>query len=281
MAKIGLVFGGGGAKGAYQVGVYQALKEFGLTKKIKFISANSIGAINLLALCNDDVTLAYNLWTNLKRSDVLTFKSFKNFFKKDNFSLFSREGMLEIIKDVDIDKVSKCKRTLFVAATNETLDQPEYFKLNGLAKDEILNIVLASSAIPTVFEQVKINDYYYSDGVRYSNVPIDILKKQGCKFLYVIPLSDNQAPYEGMDNDITIIDFNYEGFKDLGIINGTLGFDKKLALERYELGYNLAKEMILYLKKEGVIATTFLEKLRSIFKKKKKYYSYKDVKREV
>ncbi|MBQ1785747.1 MAG: patatin-like phospholipase family protein, partial [Turicibacter sp.] len=46
MENIGLVFCGGGAKGAYQVGVIRVLEEFGLCDKVQAISGASIGGIN-------------------------------------------------------------------------------------------------------------------------------------------------------------------------------------------------------------------------------------------
>ena len=45
--KIGLVLGGGGAKGAYQAGALKAMKEANLIKNITYVSANSIGTINI------------------------------------------------------------------------------------------------------------------------------------------------------------------------------------------------------------------------------------------
>ena len=43
-----LCLGGGGGKGAYQLGVYRALAEYGLMDKVTAISGTSIGAINAL-----------------------------------------------------------------------------------------------------------------------------------------------------------------------------------------------------------------------------------------
>lgn len=43
---IGLVLSGGGAKGAYEVGVWQAMEEMGLAGDVKAISGTSVGAIN-------------------------------------------------------------------------------------------------------------------------------------------------------------------------------------------------------------------------------------------
>ena len=46
MENIGLVFCGGGAKGAYQIGVIRVLEEFGLCHNVQAISGASIGGIN-------------------------------------------------------------------------------------------------------------------------------------------------------------------------------------------------------------------------------------------
>lgn len=43
---IGLVLSGGGAKGAYEVGVWKAMAETGLTRDVRVISGTSIGAVN-------------------------------------------------------------------------------------------------------------------------------------------------------------------------------------------------------------------------------------------
>ena len=43
---IGLVLDGGGGKGAYQLGVWRALRETGLDQRIAQISGASVGALN-------------------------------------------------------------------------------------------------------------------------------------------------------------------------------------------------------------------------------------------
>ena len=44
--KIGLVFDGGWGKGAYQIGVWKALREIGLDKKVTAVSGSSVGGLN-------------------------------------------------------------------------------------------------------------------------------------------------------------------------------------------------------------------------------------------
>ncbi len=282
--KVGLVLGGGGGKGSYQVGVYKALKENKLVKEIKGISGTSIGALNILLFANQDVDTAEKVWANLSRKDVLTTKKLKDYFKFSNFSLLSREGMLKIFKEnVNFDTVSASKVELYVSCANITLQQGEYFSLNNKSVEEIIDYISASSAIPAVFEKVKIGESYYSDGFAYDNLPINILKEKGYNFLYVVPLSNLHEPTEETHQDITIINFKDDIFDTLGRIDGTFGFDGELSKERVELGYNNATKLIQLLRKEGVIAQSFKEKIRKLYLKitrkykPKKYYSLKDI----
>ena len=60
--NIGLVLSGGGAKGAYQVGVWKAMEEYGLTNKVKAASGTSVGALNATLFANVTTTKAQQLW---------------------------------------------------------------------------------------------------------------------------------------------------------------------------------------------------------------------------
>ncbi|MDE5556915.1 MAG: patatin-like phospholipase family protein, partial [Ruminococcus sp.] len=48
--KIGLVLSGGGAKGAYEIGVYKALSAMGAEPYIDTIAGTSVGALNAVLL---------------------------------------------------------------------------------------------------------------------------------------------------------------------------------------------------------------------------------------
>lgn len=66
---IGLVLAGGGAKGAYQVGVWRALCESGLAGRVTGISGVSIGAINTPLFLRGGWREAYELWLQLSDPD--------------------------------------------------------------------------------------------------------------------------------------------------------------------------------------------------------------------
>lgn len=59
---IGLVLEGGGGKGAYQIGVWQALRELGIEDHIRVIAGTSVGALNAALFLQGDLRRAKDLW---------------------------------------------------------------------------------------------------------------------------------------------------------------------------------------------------------------------------
>ncbi len=67
--EYGIVLEGGGARGAYQIGVWKALREAGM--KIKGVAGTSVGALNGALICMDDLEKAEEIWGNMTYSTVL------------------------------------------------------------------------------------------------------------------------------------------------------------------------------------------------------------------
>ena len=65
----GLVLEGGGAKGAYQIGAWKALRELGV--KIKGVAGTSVGALNGAMIVQNDFDTAYEVWHNISFGKIL------------------------------------------------------------------------------------------------------------------------------------------------------------------------------------------------------------------
>ncbi len=68
--KLGLVLAGGGAKGAYQVGCWRALRACGVMQ-FGAIAGTSVGALNAVLVAQDDYDKAESIWHNMSFSRVL------------------------------------------------------------------------------------------------------------------------------------------------------------------------------------------------------------------
>lgn len=265
---IGLVLGGGGAKGAYQVGVLKALKEYKLLKYVDYVSGTSIGALNAMKVLENDIEGAIDIWTNvnkdiaLSRSSIMTKLRTKSIFSRDGFKTLANEK-------IDLEKVSKSKKKCYILATpvsKKIVDAPTEFLVNGRSREDILSYLLASSAIPIVFEPVTINGIKYVDGFGVSNTPIETLKNKGCNVIFVVPLKESSDAYKYSDDNTLIVDFvsitNNQGLKD-----GTLDFVSSRCIQRMDNGYKVAKALLDKLIKEKVIAIKWYQKISLGFKK--------------
>ena len=72
--KIGLVLGGGGAKGAYQAGVLKALKEANILPYVTHVSANSIGSINALMVVDEKIEGCAEVWKTISKKECFKIK---------------------------------------------------------------------------------------------------------------------------------------------------------------------------------------------------------------
>lgn len=270
--KIGLVLGGGGAKGAYQAGVLKALKEANILSYVTHVSANSIGSINALMVVDEKIEGCAEVWKTISKKDALKLKS-----KSEKGGIFSRNGLIKILENnIDFDHVSQSDKKLYITAFNKDTQKIEYFLANGKTKEEILSYTLASSAIPYVYAPVKIGEHYYSDGFK-DNVPVRVLKNAGCDVIIIIGLRPEYHPTPEELEGISVIDFTppYQ--------LGTSRFDaldfKPANIEfRLKNGYLTAKKILDNIKDDE--KNPFYEKgaikrvLSRLFKSKIIYNSY-------
>lgn len=162
--KIGLVLSGGGARGFAHLGVIKALNENGIYPDV--ISGTSAGAIAGAFYCD-----------GYQPEEILSFFIEKGLYKYLEF-IIPKKGLIKItglLKLIDEHLNSKyfenLKTPLYVAATDINYAKPVYF-----SSGELLPAVIASSAIPVIFQPFKINDITYVDGGLTDNLPVEPLK---------------------------------------------------------------------------------------------------------
>ncbi|MDD6327520.1 MAG: patatin-like phospholipase family protein [Eubacteriales bacterium] len=232
----GLVLSGGGGKGAYQVGVLKALKENGKLNDVVAISGASIGSINAMLFAMDDMELMHNAWDEIDMSTVFDIDLE---MLMDNRHYFSRDEMLEMIsKYIDFNKVKNGKYEIYNAickiVPGQTKLELEYRKLQDYDEATIKKILLASSALPIIYEAVEIDGAYYRDGGICDNEPVQPLYDAGIRQFIVIGLArgKNFDTSKWPDaNFITIYPSHDIGSSILGTINFTdqaINFREKL-----------------------------------------------------
>lgn len=245
MAKLGLVLSGGGAKGAYEIGVYLALKK--LHKKIDIVTGTSIGAINGMFVTQKDLRGALKLWKNI---------SFKTIYDEEEFPAkedeklskiymqyakgFINEGGLDINKMKDIfDKYFKPHKFFSsnidygLVTYNFSKNKPVLKTKKNLTKDNIKDYILASASCYPAFKPYLIDNEMFIDGGYYDNLPINLAIDLGATEIIAVDL--RAIGFKKNVKDKTV-DITYIAPRNK--IGSFLVFDKNQAKKSIKFGYN-------------------------------------------
>ena len=204
--QVVLVLQGGGALGAYQVGVYQALHEAGVEPD--WVIGTSIGAINGALIAGNPpekrmerlnqfwqqvqrnplgpIIGLWPTWGNAASNMATITMGIPSFFKPNPLAwvnskmtlgieragYYSTEQLRETLEElVDFDYLAHSSSRLTVGAVNVRTGDMRYFdtREERLTPDHIM----ASGALPPAFPAVRIGGDPYWDGGIYSNTPIE------------------------------------------------------------------------------------------------------------
>lgn len=230
--RLGLVFEGGGAKGAYHIGVWKAIRELGIEKHITSVSGTSVGALNAAMFYLGKFEQAEHIWENITNEDILNVKS-EDYLANGN-CIFSQQKLSAIVEQaISGEKHNKKCDKCYITCRSQDKAEHRYFEWSRYIDNEYKKkILLASSAIPGIFASVEIDGEFYVDGgANADNTPVMPLTKDHLDRIIIIHLSNAKA-----NNDPMFIDIIPS--QDIGaFIDGTLDFEHSSIMRRIELGY--------------------------------------------
>ena len=213
MPNIGLVLAGGFAKGAYQVGVLNAIKEYFRDEQIKYISASSVGVLNAYAFVQDIMDLIEKVWRNLKFTGLRSFAS-----------TYTRSSYITDIIQENVSGLSSPVRRYFYATyLNMTTHKLNYVNLCDTDPSNIKEFLKASVSLPMFTRPVDIAGTRYADGAVVDNIPVKPLMKHPFDYAILVHFDNSNYVFENDYFDGKLIKIN---FMDDKIIKGSLAFDK-------------------------------------------------------
>ena len=251
---------GGGAKGGYEIGVWQALDEAGI--KYNAVSGTSVGALNGGLMAMRDLPRAKDAWNNMKLGKVIELDeeqeenlshAFNGDIGLDDVQRLIPEA-LEIIKNrgldvaplrawvrevVDAKAIKESDVELYIATVSITDRKALEVKVNDLPEDQICDMLLASAYHPT-FKLEKLGGKFYTDGGFVDTLPLHALVTNGYKDIIAVRIpgiGHNRRFRMPDDVNITYIATN----ADLG---GVLNFDAEQSRRDIAIGYLDAKRVL-------------------------------------
>ncbi|MBQ7798325.1 MAG: patatin-like phospholipase family protein [Clostridia bacterium] len=168
MKKLALVLGGGASKGYAHIGVLKVLEDNGI--KPSLIVGTSMGAIIGGAYTSGlNCDYLIEISKKLTRKKLMDFNLFSTFFSS---SIMSGKKLKRVLKQEIGDITHADLYIPFVAIATDIMDG----KLVILKQGDVVDNILASSAIPGVYPIVQKNNQTLCDGGLLNNVPDDIAR---------------------------------------------------------------------------------------------------------
>jgi len=164
-----LALSGGGAHGAFEVGVLNSIKDH-QWDIITGISAGSINAM-FISLFNESSQIyaieeLKNLWFSLSDSSIYT----RNWNPLDDKSWYDSSPLNKTLINTARKFGAKIHRDIIIGASNMNYGHLDIFQKNNLTSlYHITQSVMASSAIPFFFPPIPYNGHVYADGGVVSN----------------------------------------------------------------------------------------------------------------
>lgn len=236
-----LVLSGGGSKGAYQIGVWKALKKLNI--KFDIVTGTSSGAINGALITQNTYFRALRVWKSLNYKNIFgdefnntsdinkLYKTFaKNFISDGGTEVNELHELIN--KNLVKWKFYNSKINYGLVTFNLTNRKPIELVKKDIPKDKLGEYILASASCFPAFKKMEIDGKDYIDGGYYDNVPINLAIKMGADEAIVVDLGS-----VGLKRR-TIKKIKQITIKPNNNLSNFLVFDAKGAKKNIIYGYN-------------------------------------------
>ena len=245
--KRAIALGAGGARGAYQIGAWKALRELGVDYDI--VVGSSIGSVNGVAMVQDDYDLALDLWKNISVDKIFAGDVDLDFEPQDIIgstgklvslliNILTNKGLdispfLDLLNDiVDEEKVRASAREFGIVALRVPLIKGMEITKEKMKVGYMAKYILASSSAFPVFPVCEVDGNKYIDGGYYDSLPIKFARNLGAEEVVAIDVSLSTTHEEELSsNDVIYI-------KSAWSLGPFLDFDNESIMRNMDLGYN-------------------------------------------
>ena len=183
--KVGLAFGGGGARGFSHIGVIKAFEEYEL--KFDYVAGTSVGSLIGAAYAKGMTSQEmYDRAKKLKVKDIKTNKIFFMPSKTDGLQSLA----VELFGDIDIQELP----TPFSAVAVDLKSTKEVCISHG----NLAKALAGSCCVPGIFQPVEFGDRLLCDGGLQNTIPANVPRYFGCD--YVVSVDCNSTRTYGTDS---------------------------------------------------------------------------------
>ena len=278
--KLGVVLSGGGSKGAYEIGVWKALRK--LNVKYDIVTGTSVGALNAALMTQKTFHSALNLWQNLEFEDVLdetidtskkgnVLKAYAKGIRNGGMKINKLENTVE--EALNLKKIYRSNIDMGIVTVKASNLKPILLTKKEIDPLDMKDYLIASASCYPAFKKKNIDDIEYIDGGVFDNLPINLAISMGAEEIIAVDLKEVGIKRRVKNQNIKITTISPRNN-----IGSFLVFDSKEANRAIQLGFNDTMKTFgkldgnLYTFQKGQITNFYLQ-----LKEKWKQYENKKI----
>jgi NTE family protein len=193
-APVAFVLGGGGNLGAVQVGMLRALVEHDLAPDV--IVGCSVGAVNGVAFAQDPslvgVAKLEQLWRSLDGKEIMRSRWVPPAVQvaRRGVAIADNDGLRRaLVAALEVERFEELRVPFECVATDLVGAREVWFSSGPLVEP-----ILASAALPSVYPPVEIDGVRYIDGAVVNDIPVSRAVELGARRLYVLHVGSFDRP---------------------------------------------------------------------------------------
>jgi NTE family protein len=193
---VAFVLGGGGVLGAHEVGMLRALAERSIVPDV--VLGTSIGAVNGALFAADPsvegVTRLTDLWVDSNLAEVSAgglLRRAGTLARTGTHVQSLREIRARLATALPVQRVEDLRLPFQCVAASIERAAEHWF-----AAGDLVDVVLASCAVPGILPPVRIGDEHYIDGGIVNSIPVARAVALGARIIYVLQVGRDEQPLQ-------------------------------------------------------------------------------------
>jgi len=243
-----LVLSGGGARGAYEIGVVKAILEKGVEFDLAF--GTSIGGINATFIAQGSFDRLEDLWSSMRATDIFrmpTFSQLRHIMIGHRWGLLDNSPLEQMLyRELKLNPFLNSRTKVGLLTTDLCTLQTKITttdEINSLP--HLVDVLMAASAVPILFPARDLNgEGMWIDSALVRNTPIETAINMGAREIYTVLVqaeNDGSCPTNLMQvltrcADILLYASARDGIRVVAEYNKALANYPALDMQKYKLG---------------------------------------------
>lgn len=189
--RTALVLGGGGSRGAYEAGVWQALSELGID--IDIVTGCSVGAINAAMVVQGNLELTAKLWREMETHMIFDVPEGSQPLEYAREIVFNHgagtSGLKKLLEEyIDEELIRRLPMDYGIPVVSLPTFEAHYMFKENIPQGKLIDYIIASASAFPAIHSYEIDGTDYIDGGYADEIPVGMAMQKGATHVIAVNL---------------------------------------------------------------------------------------------